>query len=400
MMKQTAIVSGVVAGIMFGAASAAAQTYTVGGLIFADPDDPLSSGVGGVTVTIRGAGFEGSAVSWGAGELVPGLWTIDGVPAGTYTVMPTVNGQCFKHYSQGAEQGLLPVVIVVNDDNRPANESLEFVPATTGGCDDGNACTDSDRCSAGVCQGLPVAHCAPNDVPPDSSDPQAPTPPGDVIEVVVESDDCDLDTDDDSIVDCHDQCPGSNATLQVDAIGCNCAQKTCDDGNACTEDGCSAGVCTHLVISCTDGDACTTDRCVEGTCVNDPRDCDDGDPCTDDFCSAGRCAAVPKCAEGEGCLDGVCQPGQSAPECVADRDCADDLFCNGVESCVAGRCVDGPRPCADDQSCSENLMACGSIGVTGVDSSAPATACGAIGPAVMALMCLTAVALRRRRIGI
>jgi len=37
-----------------------------------------------------------------------------------------------------------------------------------------------------------------------------------------------------------------------------------------------------------------------------------------------------------------------APECKASADCSDGLFCNGMESCVAGICQAGPHPCPDD----------------------------------------------------
>lgn len=38
----------------------------------------------------------------------------------------------------------------------------------------------------------------------------------------------------------------------------------------------------------------------------------------------------------------------AAPECVADEHCDDGLFCNGVESCVEGRCAAGAPPVCDD----------------------------------------------------
>ncbi|MFQ5494143.1 MAG: hypothetical protein ACE5EX_02075 [Phycisphaerae bacterium] len=60
-------------------------------------------------------------------------------------------------------------------------------------------------------------------------------------------------------------------------------------------------------------------------CLNDTH-CDDGDPCTTDTCNviAGTCANVTK-------LDG--------------SSCADGLFCNGDETCLAGVCQAGTSPC-------------------------------------------------------
>lgn len=53
------------------------------------------------------------------------------------------------------------------------------------------------------------------------------------------------------------------------------------------------------------------------------------------------------------------------PECRADGDCDDDAWCNGAETCVAGRCVAGAAPCSDDgqwcngvEACDEAATAC------------------------------------------
>ena len=43
--------------------------------------------------------------------------------------------------------------------------------------------------------------------------------------------------------------------------------------------------------------------------------------------------------------------GLDAPECSADPDCDDGVFCNGAETCSAGACVAGEPPCMADQSC-------------------------------------------------
>ncbi|MFO0685431.1 MAG: putative metal-binding motif-containing protein [Sandaracinus sp.] len=57
-------------------------------------------------------------------------------------------------------------------------------------------------------------------------------------------------------------------------------------------------------------------------------------------------------------------PPIDAPECSTATDCDDGLFCNGAESCTAGRCVAGaPQRCDDGISCtvdacSEELRTC------------------------------------------
>jgi hypothetical protein len=46
-------------------------------------------------------------------------------------------------------------------------------------------------------------------------------------------------------------------------------------------------------------------------------------------------------------------------ECSKNADCADDDYCNGSESCVAGTCVSSGNPCdPEQQSCSSELQTC------------------------------------------
>jgi hypothetical protein len=67
----------------------------------------------------------------------------------------------------------------------------------------------------------------------------------------------------------------------------------CNDGNACTDDGCDLDAgCTHEnnVASCDDGNICTQgDFCSNGKCLGGtPLNCDDGDPNTVDSCVPGK----------------------------------------------------------------------------------------------------------------
>lgn len=49
-----------------------------------------------------------------------------------------------------------------------------------------------------------------------------------------------------------------------------------------------------------------------------------------------------------------------AQGCIEDFDCADELFCNGVEACDLDTetCVEGIPPCAEDEICDEGDEAC------------------------------------------
>lgn len=66
-------------------------------------------------------------------------------------------------------------------------------------------------------------------------------------------------------------------------------------------------------------------------------DCDDGNPCTVEQCINGECQSTP----------------------VADETpCSDGLFCNGVEMCQGGICVDAADPCANAELCIEDGDRC------------------------------------------
>ena len=70
---------------------------------------------------------------------------------------------------------------------------------------------------------------------------------------------------------------------------------TCDDGYACTTDGCDPAMlaCVHPAMVCEDGNPCTADTCMYGKCVGawgDMQPCSDANACTPlDFCFQGQC---------------------------------------------------------------------------------------------------------------
>lgn len=129
---------------------------------------------------------------------------------------------------------------------------------------------------------------------------------------------------------------------------------SCDDGQACTADGCGVGAtCSHTPISgpCSDGNACTVmDTCTSaGLCVGMPRVCDDGNPCTTDACAGGSCSFAPTpgapcndgnaCTSGESCsMSGACGGGASVT-CPMSTDPCMATSCDAVLGCVMT-----PRP--------------------------------------------------------
>lgn len=96
-------------------------------------------------------------------------------------------------------------------------------------------------------------------------------------------------------------------------------------------------------------------QCQSGRCVaaNVPS-CNDSISCTDDSCDStlDRCLHTTNdlnCGGGLHCSLSGCQTGIP---CEFDSDCDDNIFCNGVESCVSGTCSSaGMRDCSDSNTC-------------------------------------------------
>lgn len=135
---------------------------------------------------------------------------------------------------------------------------------------------------------------------------------------------------------------GNECTLDCNpATGCAYLSQTgiacSDEPDACTNDVCQAGTCTHVPINCSDGFACTTDTCDSVTgCEHTPDDaaCDDSESCTTDTCVVGQ-----------GCV--------LAPE-PDDSPCDDGSVCTVDDSCQAGVCTGPALNCDDGDVCTLN----------------------------------------------
>ncbi len=190
---------------------------------------------------------------------------------------------------------------------------------------------------------------------------------------------------------------GAIATCLADGRVNLCAT-TCDDGNACTSDSCSAGVCEHVArvgATCDDGNVCTTadtcdaaGQCVGGTalvcndgnactddscnpasgCVytNNTSPCDDGNACTtNDACSGGTCTGGTAlvCDDGNVCTDDSCNPATGCVYANNTAPCSDGSACTTDDTCSGGTCVGGTAlVCNDGNVCTD-------------DSCNPATGC-------------------------
>ena len=126
----------------------------------------------------------------------------------------------------------------------------------------------------------------------------------------------------------------------------------CEDNNPCTKNGCEAQIgCTWEKLSAPvecpdDGEPCTLDVCSDGICThpagNDGTSCQDDDPCTNaEYCSAGACLPgdyLPECIS---CGDGVCMFGEDYESCKPDCGFCGDKTC-GIKENQLGIC---PQDC-------------------------------------------------------
>ncbi len=196
-------------------------------------------------------------------------------------------------------------------------------------CNDGNPCTQTDVCAAGVCNGTAVA-CQPLD-------------------------------------GCHSAgvCNPANGVcsnpLKADGSACS-------DNNSCTQtDTCQSGVCVgNMPVMCPAPDACHVVGVCDGAtgmCSNpikfDGTVCDDGDACTQsDICINGMCVGQTPvvCPAPDGCHDApICNPMTgvcSNPAKIDGASCDDGNPCSQTDTCMAGVCVGGnPVICAAKDSC-------------------------------------------------
>lgn len=205
-------------------------------------------------------------------------------------------------------------------------------------CDDGDACTQADTCSAGACLPGSPLQCA-------------------AIDMCHTAGVCDS------------AMGGCTNPVAVDGT-------SCVDKNGCTQnDTCQSGKCVGGPVCPPPADGCQVGGCnALGLCdyvpVADGTTCSDGASCTvNDVCMAGACAGKVACPAIDKChLDGVCVSGTGActdggmntPECTVDPECEtlvlacdvasgkcskttkpDGTPCGGTGECVAGTCSGG-----------------------------------------------------------
>ena len=150
------MVAAVLGWLMSAASAAGGELFTVGGAVYTELGNPLTSGLEGVEVCVDcDGGFSACAVTAGAW----GGWQISGVPSDTCTVTPHKEGWCFRHVVSGEIAELPPLTILVDLPHFAEILSIQFLASSgdasccveNGNCEDGDPCT-IDECFDGVCE--------------------------------------------------------------------------------------------------------------------------------------------------------------------------------------------------------------------------------------------------------
>ena len=228
-------------------------------------------------------------------------------------------------------------------------------------CNDGNACTRNDICTAGSCGGTAYT-C--NDGLACTAD----TCNGDgTCTYVVAAGSCAIDNAchaagaDNPGNQCQQCTPGSSQT----AWSPKPAGTACNDGNACTKnDVCNgASACTGTAYTCNDGLACTTDSC-------------NGDGSCSFALLAGNCLIAGGCY-----ADGAVNPTNQCQQCTPSASgtswnpkangtaCSDGNACTKNDVCTAGTCAGTAYSCDDGLACTADSCngdgSCGHVPLAG-----------------------------------
>lgn len=85
-----------------------------------------------------------------------------------------------------------------------------------------------------------------------------------------------------------------------------------------------------------------------------------GEPCTPNDAAIVRCATPAECDDGNPCTQDICISNQCAwPNWPNSTTCNDNVFCNGIDECVAGECIHSMDACPNPAStCDEAKQWC------------------------------------------
>ena len=339
-----------------------------------------------------------SACSVAAGATVDGKCTLlDGTPCDDHDPC-TQNDTCVK----GACTGMSPVVCHAPDpcteaycDPSVAGGRCATRPAPDGtGCDDGDVCTQVDKCKGGVCMGVSPVVC------PLQSDCQTPGA-------------CD------PVMGCSTKSapvcgpPDAGAVLDAGAAARRADGATCALSRECASGFCVAGICCDSL--CTEGCHSCALPSAPGKCTEEPEGVDLGHECGDEGTCLRTCGPGGVCiSSGPGtqcepsrCIDdhrglGPAQCTSHGAPCPTESsvpfDCSPYLCVQATGACAPRECQT-VHDCAPGHACDQDHhcvlppdVAGGSDGGCGF-ARGDARGAGAVG----VLVALAAFGLRRRR---
>jgi|GEM_PF-1804484 len=256
-------------------------------------------------------------------------------------------------------------------------------------CDDGDPCTTGDHCSNGYCvwEEYRVCDdsedCTTNDC--NIADLEADPETGCVFKPVQNGKPC----DDKKYCTIGDICD--------DGVCSPTSNRSCNDGNQCTDDACNEeeNKCEYIADednTCTDNNACTlSDSCSdEGECISgQTNSCNDNNPCTWDVCVPGpeggcQNTFLPgSCEDGNLCtVNDHCDTVLGVATCVAgtSKSCADSNPCTGPDTCVqsTGLCNNSilvGNSCTDNNLCTDEDT-CQNVGGVGTCVPGDDLVCG------------------------
>ena len=240
-------------------------------------------------------------------------------------------------------------------------------------CDDGDACSENDGCTGGVCQGKSLNCDDSNACTNDSCDSKlgcvhkANTSPCSDGDACTQSDVCAdskcvsgaIKVCEDNVLCTADTCNKTTGVCIFDATAMN--GTPCDDGNGCTlGDNCKGGFCSvGIQKDCNDNNTCTDDLCDKVKGCNpsfNSKACDDSNACTkDDICKFGDCeGGVVSCNDGNPCTDDACDPKKGCVNNANSVSCNDNNACTEKDQCKNGACGGAPVNCDDGNVCSDD----------------------------------------------
>ena len=265
-------------------------------------------------------------------------------------------------------------------DSCDPKDGCKYTPDDGKSCNsDDNPCTENDACKDGACKPGADKACSASD---QCTKGKCSTIDGKCKYTFQDTFPC----NDGNLCTDKDKCDQAKGDCFGAVISCEdqnpCTLDSCDPTKGCAHD-------KTLSSPCDDGDACTIkDVCNNGACGGtnvDPTKpkatggCDDGNPCTTDLCnpaigcqnkpdSVGGCNDDNPCTQGDTCSGGSCKAGTNICACTADSDCKskeDNNFCNGTLFCDKAA---APYQCKINPA---TLVECS----TGSDGQCKVTAC-------------------------